>query len=108
MGCEREPLPEPDVRIRLTERAWKFDPDVIRVKKGQVAEITFEPTDNGLGVGHGFAVSSYDEVADFELLDQDGRPVRLGQFRGKAVLLTFIYTRCTISKLLPADVEELC
>ena len=59
----REQLGEPDVRIKLTERAWKYDPAMIRVKKGQVVEITFEPTDNGLGVGHGFAISSYDEVA---------------------------------------------
>jgi mono/diheme cytochrome c family protein len=59
----REELGEPNVRIKLTERAWKYDPEVIRVKKGQIVEITFEPTDNGLGVGHGFAISSYDEVA---------------------------------------------
>lgn len=59
---EREQLGEPDVRIKLTERAWKFDPAEIRVKKGQIVEITFEPTDNGLGVGHGFAISSYDEA----------------------------------------------
>jgi mono/diheme cytochrome c family protein len=58
---EREVLGEPDVRIRLTERAWRYDPEVIRVKQGQIVEVTFEPTDNGLGVGHGFAVSSYDE-----------------------------------------------
>jgi mono/diheme cytochrome c family protein len=57
----REELGEPDVKIRLRERAWKYDPDVIRVKKGQIVEITFEPTDNGLGVGHGLAISSYDE-----------------------------------------------
>jgi mono/diheme cytochrome c family protein len=59
----REELGTPDVRIKLTERAWKYDPDVIRVKKGQIVEITFEPTDNGLGVGHGLGISSYDEVA---------------------------------------------
>lgn len=60
---EREKLDAPDVRINLIERAWKYDPGVIRVKKGQIVEVTFEPTDNGLGVGHGFAISSYDEVA---------------------------------------------
>jgi mono/diheme cytochrome c family protein len=58
----REELGEPDVRIKLTERAWHYDPSTIRVKKGQVVEITFEPTDNGLGVGHGFAISGYDET----------------------------------------------
>ncbi|HET7624779.1 MAG TPA: c-type cytochrome, partial [Verrucomicrobiae bacterium] len=33
---EREELGEPDVRIKLTERAWKYDPAEIRVKKGQI------------------------------------------------------------------------
>jgi protein SCO1/2 len=35
-----------------------------------------------------------DQVPDFKLRNQDGRPVRLGQFKGKALLVTFIYTRC--------------
>lgn len=59
---EREQLGEPDVRVKLKERAWTYDPAVIRVKKGQIVEVTFEPTDNGLGVGHGFAISGYDEA----------------------------------------------
>ena len=59
---DREQLGEPDVRIKLIERAWKYDPAIIRVKKGQIVEVTFEPTDNGLGVGHGFAISGYDEA----------------------------------------------
>ncbi len=59
----REPLGEPSIRIKLTERAWKYDPSEIHVKKGQIVEITFEPTDNGLGAGHGFSISSYDEDA---------------------------------------------
>lgn len=54
---------EPDVKLKLIERAWKYEPNVLRVKRGQVVQITFEPTDNGLGVGHGFAISGYDEVA---------------------------------------------
>lgn len=37
-----------------------------------------------------------DEVPDFTFLNQDGKKVRLKQFRGKAVLLTFIYTRCPL------------
>jgi protein SCO1/2 len=35
-------------------------------------------------------------VPDFELIDQKSRPVRLQQFRGKIVLLNFIYTRCVL------------
>ncbi len=54
-------LGEPDVVIELTERQWKFIPDEIRVHQGQVVRINFQPTDNGLGVGHGFAIDGYDK-----------------------------------------------
>ena len=40
-----EQLGKPDVHINLIERAWKYDPNVIRAKKGQIVEVTFEPTD---------------------------------------------------------------
>jgi len=32
---------------------------------------------------------------DFALVDQEGRPRRLSDFRGRAVLLDFVYTQCT-------------
>jgi protein SCO1/2 len=35
-------------------------------------------------------------VPDFAFRNQSGRMVRLGQWRGKVVLLTFIYTRCPL------------
>jgi protein SCO1 len=35
-------------------------------------------------------------VPDFRLVNQDGKAVNLGQYRGKALLLTFIYTRCPV------------
>src|SRR5918911_880794 len=35
-----------------------------------------------------------DAVPDFRLINQDGKSVHLGQYRGKALLVTFIYTRC--------------
>lgn len=37
-----------------------------------------------------------DAVPDFAFTNQDGRKLRLSQFKGKAVLLTFIYTRCPL------------
>lgn len=61
--AHQEELGSPDVQIKVLERAWKYVPNEVHVKKGQVVEITFQPTDNGLGAGHGFAISSYDEVA---------------------------------------------
>jgi cytochrome oxidase Cu insertion factor (SCO1/SenC/PrrC family) len=33
-------------------------------------------------------------AADFALADQHGRIVRLSDYRGRAVILTFLYTRC--------------
>lgn len=34
------------------------------------------------------------EVPDFGLVNQDGQRIRLAQYRGKALALTFVYTRC--------------
>jgi protein SCO1 len=42
-----------------------------------------------------------DAVPDFKLRDQDGRTIHLAQFRGKALLLTFIYTRCPLPNFCP-------
>jgi len=42
-----------------------------------------------------------DTVPDFKLRNQDGRPIHLGQFRGKALLVTFIYTRCPSPDFCP-------
>jgi protein SCO1/2 len=40
-------------------------------------------------------------VPDFELIDQERRPVRLSQFRGQVVAITFIYTRCPLPDVCP-------
>jgi protein SCO1/2 len=42
-----------------------------------------------------------DAVPDFKLRNQDGRPIHLAQFRGKAVFVTFIYTRCPSPDFCP-------
>lgn len=42
-----------------------------------------------------------DQVPDFHLVNQDGHPIHLAQFRGKALLLTFIYTRCPLPDFCP-------
>jgi protein SCO1/2 len=42
-----------------------------------------------------------DMVPDFKLRNQDGRSIHLGQFKGKALLLTFIYTRCPLPDFCP-------
>jgi protein SCO1/2 len=42
-----------------------------------------------------------DPVPDFKLLNQDGQNIHLGQFRGKVLLMTFIYTRCPLANYCP-------
>lgn len=43
-----------------------------------------------------------DQVPDFDLAyDQDGDPVSLRSYRGEAVALTFIYTRCPLPDFCP-------
>lgn len=42
-----------------------------------------------------------DAVPDFKLRNQDGRAIHLGQFKGKALLVTFIYTRCPLPNFCP-------
>ena len=41
-------------------------------------------------------VKAGDEVPNVELTNQDGKKITLRQYRGKIVLLTFIYTRCPL------------
>ena len=40
-------------------------------------------------------------VPDFELINQNGRHIRLAQYRGLTLLLTFIYTRCPFPDYCP-------
>jgi protein SCO1 len=42
-----------------------------------------------------------DQVPDFALRNQDGRMIHLDQFHGKALLITFIYTRCPLPDFCP-------
>jgi protein SCO1/2 len=42
-----------------------------------------------------------DAVPDFKLVNEDGRTIHLGQFKGRVVLLTFIYTRCPFADFCP-------
>jgi protein SCO1/2 len=35
-----------------------------------------------------------DAIPDFQLVNQDGKPIHLSQYAGKTLALTFVYTRC--------------
>ena len=76
--------------------------------------ITQESADGSESLAPGAAKEAApgDEVPDFTLINQDGVRINLHQYRGKAVLLTFIYTRCPLPDYCPlmsnnfADIES--
>ena len=42
-----------------------------------------------------------DAVPDFSLVNQDNREIHLGQYQGRPLLITFIYTRCPLPDYCP-------
>lgn len=62
---------DPDQARRLKALDSVLRPDAVTIKNGQA-------------------------VPDFRLVDQNNKPVRLSEFDGKVVAMTFIYTRCPL------------
>ncbi len=94
-------LGKPDVVIQLTERQWKFIPNELRVRQGQLVRIEFQPTDNGLGVGHGFAIDGYDK-STFMNGVMVQRPKAVTFRADKAGTFTFYCaTQCSTGSLHP-------
>ncbi|MCZ6673036.1 MAG: SCO family protein, partial [Verrucomicrobia bacterium] len=54
-----------------------------------------------------------DPLPDFELLDEQGKPIQLSDYRGSVVALTFVFTRCPVPEYCPTmmrnfhEVDEL-
>lgn len=47
-----------------------------------------------------------DDVPDFALVDQTGKTVKLSQFRGEPVAVTFAYTRCPVATACPMTMTK--
>ena len=47
-----------------------------------------------------------DAMPEVALVDQDGKPLRLADYRGKAVALTFIFTRCPLPDFCPLVMKK--
>ncbi len=58
-----------------------------------ITKATSDSSAGGTGAAAGKAGA---EVPDFRLVNQDGKQISIHGYRGKALLLTFIYTRCPI------------
>jgi protein SCO1/2 len=57
--------------------------------------VTQETSDTTSPVGaESVGPKTGDEVPDYRLVNQDGKVIRIHDYKGKALLLTFVYTRC--------------
>src|ERR1051325_10369168 len=63
--------------------------------------LTQERVDESYKPAKKFEPEAGDEVPNFSLVNQDGRAIHFNQYRGRALLLTFIYTRCPLPDYCP-------
>lgn len=48
-----------------------------------------------------------ESIPDFALYDQEGRVVQSARFRGKSIMLNFIFTRCPVATMCPASTSKM-
>ncbi|MFZ0963484.1 MAG: SCO family protein [Terriglobia bacterium] len=78
--------------VVASDRAWLQD--IVVSEEAKPAGTGLAPTES--------ARSPLGElVPDFPLVNQDGKRIHLHQYHGKALLLTFIYTRCPLPNYCP-------
>jgi protein SCO1/2 len=85
---------EPGQEIEATlvvqeDRSWIEGLKVSQVKDAADSAVTNAAPKTGV------------EVPDFHLRNQDGQRIHLAQYRGRPLLLTFIYTRCPLPDYCP-------
>ena len=49
-----------------------------------------------------------ENIPDFALTNQDGKSIHLSEYRGRTLLITFIYTRCQLPDFCPQMNEKFC
>lgn len=85
------------------EKIWPDDSLTIRALDASAKALAQDTAVRGKGV--------YREVGeatpDFTLLDQEGRTVSAARFRGKKVMMNFIFTRCPIATMCPAATQKM-
>jgi protein SCO1/2 len=63
-------------------------------------------TQETVSLGRGAYREIGERAPQFTLFDQDGRVVESQRFRGKQVMINFIFTRCPVAKMCPAAVAR--
>jgi protein SCO1/2 len=85
------------------EKIWPDDKagaDAVAAGERHLREDTH---DRGTGVFRDLG----EAMPDFALYDQTGKVVESGRFRGKQVMLNFIYTRCPFANMCPLSTQKM-
>ena len=85
------------------EKIW---PDE-RVAAETVAALALQLRQDTHARGKGAYREVGETVPDFALYDQSGRVVQSSRFRGKQIMLNFIFTRCPDPKMCPASTAKM-
>jgi protein SCO1/2 len=97
-----ELIPSDDGDFRL-EKIWPLDPTADAAVAAAANALRQDTTIRGK--------KAYREVGenlpDFALYDQTGAVVSAARFRGKQIVLNFIFTRCPVATMCPAATERM-
>lgn len=80
------------------EKIWPDDQAAAAAVSAQAAALRQDTLIRGNGAYREVG----EKIPDFALYDQEGNVVRSGRFRGKQVMLNFIFTRCPVATMCPA------
>ncbi len=89
----------------VLERIWPADPQAEQALAAGVEQVRRE-TEALARRTHTFRDLG-DQAPSFVLHDQEGRVIEGTRFRGKRVVLNFIYTRCPIATMCPAATQRM-
>jgi len=78
-------------------RSWLENPVVSNVANPDLVGKTEES---------GVEPAAGTETPDFTLVNQDGKKINFNQYRGKALVMTFIYTRCPLPDYCPLMTQK--
>ena len=97
-----EMIPSSDGDIRL-EKIWPDD----RVAVSAVAAAARGLRENTMTRGKNAYREVGEAMPDFTLYNQAGQAIPSGHFRGKKVMMNFIFTRCPIATMCPASTAKM-
>jgi protein SCO1/2 len=92
-----------DLKAPRLERIWPDDRAAADAVASSQRKLREDTHDRGNAVFRDLG----EAMPEFALYDQDGKVVQSGRFRGKQVVLNFIYTRCPFPDMCPAATRKM-